>query len=41
MKKAERRPEELLQNRTEEDSMNSMNYIGLDMMPSAASFSLL
>ena len=31
MKKAERRPEGLLQNRTEGDSMNSMNYIGLDI----------
>jgi transposase len=31
VKKAERRPEGLLQNRTEEDSMNSMNYIGLDI----------
>jgi hypothetical protein len=31
VKKAERQPEGLLQNRTEEDSMNSMNYIGLDI----------
>ena len=31
MKKAERRPDGLLQNRTEEDLMSSMNYIGLDI----------